>query len=87
MVEGATERSLSPTPTIEEVVPEMTQQATVAREPRASTNERRPETSVTTGAVEPVAAHAEGEAPTEARLVDITSILGATIVTVVQSSL
>jgi hypothetical protein len=86
-VGGATERSLSPTPTIEEAVPGTAQQATVAGEPRVSTEERRPEPSATTRAVEPVVAHAEGEAPAEAGLVDIASILGAPTVTVVRSSL
>jgi hypothetical protein len=38
-------------------------------------------------AEEPAAAHAEEEAPTEAGLVDITSIPGAPTVTVVRSSL
>jgi hypothetical protein len=42
---------------------------------------------VTTGAVEPVIAHAEEEALAEAGLVDIASILGAPTVTVVRSSL
>jgi hypothetical protein len=86
-VGGATERRLSPAPTIEEVVPELAQQATGANEPRASTEERRPEPSATTGAVEPVVAYAEEEAPAEAGLVDIASILGAPTVTVVRSSL
>jgi hypothetical protein len=86
-VGGATERSLSPAPTIEEVVPEMAHQATVDGEPQASTEERRPDPSTTTGAVEPVVAHAEGEAPAEAGLVDIANILGAPTVTVVRSSL
>jgi predicted secreted protein len=49
--------------------------------------ESRPEPSATTGAEEPVAAQAEEEAPAEAGLVDITSILGASTVTVVRSSL
>jgi predicted secreted protein len=49
--------------------------------------ESRPELSTTTGAEEPVAAQAEEEAPTEAGLVDIASILGAPTVTVVRSSL
>jgi hypothetical protein len=86
-VGGASERSLSPAPTIEEVVLEMARQATVAGEPRASTEERRPEPSATTGAVEPVVAHVEGETPAEAGLVDIASILGAPTMTVVWSSL
>jgi predicted secreted protein len=49
--------------------------------------ESRPEPSTTTGAEEPVAAQAAEEVPAEARLVDITSILGAPTVTVVRSSL
>jgi hypothetical protein len=49
--------------------------------------ESRPESSVTTGAEEPVAARVEEEAPTEAGLVDIASILSAPTVTVVWSSL
>jgi predicted secreted protein len=49
--------------------------------------ESRPEPSATTGAEEPVAAQAEEEAPAEARLVDITSILGTPTVAVVRSSL
>jgi hypothetical protein len=87
MVGGATERSLSPAPTIEEVVPESAQLAISVGEPRASTEERRPEPSATIGAVEPVLAHVKEEAPAEARLVDIASILGAPNVTVVRSSL
>jgi hypothetical protein len=86
-VGGATERSLSLAPTIEETVLEMAQQATVASKPRASTEERRQEPFATTGTGEPVVAQAEEEAPTEAGLVDITSILGAPTVTIVRSSL
>jgi predicted secreted protein len=47
----------------------------------------RPEPSTTTGAEEPVVAQATKEAPAEAGLVDIASILGAPTVTVVRSSL
>jgi hypothetical protein len=86
-VGGATERSLSPAPTVEEVVPEPAEQATGAVEPRALTEERRPEPSATIGVVEPVVAHVEEEAPAEAGLVDIASILGAPTMTVVRSSL
>jgi hypothetical protein len=86
-VGGATERSLSTAPTIEEAVSESAQQATVAGELLASTEERMPEPSATTRAVEPVVAHAEEEVPTEAGLVDIANILGAPTVTVVRSSL
>jgi hypothetical protein len=81
-VGGATERSLSPAPTIEETVPETAHQATVTAKLRTLVEERRPEPSATTRTVEPVVAHAEEEAPTEDRLVDIASILGAPTVTV-----
>jgi hypothetical protein len=57
-------------------VPEAAQQAAIADEPRVSTGGRRPEPSATTGAVEPVVAHVEEEAPVEARIVDIASIFG-----------
>jgi hypothetical protein len=83
----ATEKSLSSAPTVEEVVPESAQQETGAGEPLTSTEERRLEPSTTTRVVEPVATHVEEEAPAEARLVDIASILGAPTVTVVRSSL
>jgi predicted secreted protein len=42
---------------------------------------------MTPAAEEPVATEAEEEAPAEARLVNIASILGTPTVTVVQSSL
>jgi hypothetical protein len=86
-VGGPTERSLNPAPTVEEVMPESAQQADGAGEPRASTEERRPEPSMTTGVVEPVMAHVEEEAPAEAGLVDIATLLGASTVTVVRSNL
>jgi predicted secreted protein len=56
-------------------------------EQQVPAEESRPEPSTTTGAEEPVAAQAAEEVPAEARLVDITSILGAPTVTVVRSSL
>jgi hypothetical protein len=87
MVGGPTERSLSPAPTVEEVVPESTQQADGAGEPRASTEERRPEPCATIEAVEPVVSHVEEEATAEAGLVDIASSFGAPTVTVVWSNL
>jgi predicted secreted protein len=49
--------------------------------------ENRSELSTTAGAKEPAAAQDEEEAPAEARLVDIASILGAPTVTAVRSSL
>jgi predicted secreted protein len=81
------ERSRSLAPTVEELVSQMTQRTTRVVEPQAPAMESRPETSATTGAEEPVAAQAEEEAPAEAGLVDIASILGAPTVTVVRSSL
>jgi hypothetical protein len=86
-VGGTTERSLSPAPTIEETVPQMAQQTPVTAEPQASAEENRPELSATAGTRGPVAALAKGEAPMEARLVDIASLLGAPTVTVVRSRL
>jgi hypothetical protein len=65
----------------------MAQQTPGAAEPQASAEESRPELSTTTGAEGPVAAEAEEEVPTEAGLVDIVSILGASTVTVVRSNL
>jgi hypothetical protein len=82
-----TERSRSPAPTIEELVAQLTQQATRVGEQQVPVEESRPEPSTTTGAKEPVAAQAAEEAPAEAGLVDIASILGAPTVTVVRSSL
>jgi hypothetical protein len=86
-VGGATERSLSPASAVEEVMPELAQQATGAGEPQALSQERRPEPSATTRTMEPVVTHAKEEVPAEAGLVDITSILGAPTVIVVRSSL
>jgi hypothetical protein len=86
-VGGATKRSISPAPTIVEVVPESAQQVTSVGKPPASTEERRPEPSATTGTVEPVVAHVAEVVPVEAGLVDIASILGALTVTVVRSNL
>jgi hypothetical protein len=70
-----TERSRSPAPVVTEVEP----QVPVAGD--------RTEPTATPAAEEPVATDAEEEAPAEAGLVDIASILGAPTVTVVRSSL
>jgi hypothetical protein len=70
--------SRSPAPTVEELLAQMTRQPPAAEgstEPAAAA----PEEAATTEARE--------EAPAEAGLVDITSILGAPTVTVVRSSL
>jgi hypothetical protein len=56
-------------------------------EPQAPVAEGRMEPGMTPAAEEPVAAEAEEEAPGEAGLVDIASILGAPTVTVVRLSL
>jgi hypothetical protein len=79
MVGEPSKRSRSPAPTVEELVLQMTQRSTRVVEPQAPIMESRPESSMTTGAEEPVAAQAE------AGLVDIASILGAPTVTVVRS--
>jgi hypothetical protein len=55
--------------------------------PQAPVVKSRTEPATTAAAEEPVATKAEEEAPAEAGLVDITSILGAPTVTVVRSSL
>jgi hypothetical protein len=86
-VGGPTKRSISPTATIEETLPQMAQQMPGTAEPQASANESRPEPFATTGAGGLVAAEAEEEAPAEPGLVDIASILGAPTVTVVRSNL
>jgi hypothetical protein len=65
----------------------MTQQTTTVVEPQAPAVESRPEPSTTTGAEELVAAQIEEEAPSEAGLVEIASILGAPTMTVVRSNL
>jgi predicted secreted protein len=55
--------------------------------PQAPVVEGRTEPAAAATAEEPVATEAEEEAPAEARLVDIASILGAPTVTVVRSRL
>jgi hypothetical protein len=74
----AAEGSRSLTPTVEELLTQMECQPPAAQgstEPAAAATE------------EAVATKAQEEAPAEAGLVDIASILGAPIVTVVRSSL
>jgi predicted secreted protein len=65
----------------------MTQRTTRVVEPQVPAEESKPEPSMAIRAGEPVAAQAKEEAPAEAGLVDIASILGAPTVTVVWSSL
>jgi hypothetical protein len=74
----ATRGSRSPAPTVEELLAQMERQPPVAQgstEPAAAATE------------EAAATEAQEEAPAEAGLVDIASILGARTVTVVRSSL
>jgi hypothetical protein len=73
------EASRSPAPTVEELVSQLTCQPPVA--------EGRAEPATTPTAEEPTTNEAEEEAPAEAGLVDIASILGAPTVTIVRSSL
>jgi hypothetical protein len=87
MVGEPTERSRNPAPTVEELVSQMTQQTTRVVEPQVPAMESRPEPSATTRDEEPVATQVKEEAPAEAGLVDIASILGAPTVAVVRSSL
>jgi hypothetical protein len=73
-----TEGSRSPAPTVEELLTQM------ERQPPAAQGSTEPAAAVTEKAV---ATEAQEEAPAEAGLVDIASILGAPTVTVVRSSL
>jgi hypothetical protein len=75
---GEVAGSRSPAPTVEELLAQMEQQPPVAQgstEPAVAAME------------EAAAAEAQEEAPTEAGMVDIASILGSPTVTVVRSSL
>jgi hypothetical protein len=74
----AAEGSRSPAPTVEELLAQMERQPPVAQEstePAAAATE------------EAAATEAQEEAPAEAGLVDLATILGAPTVTVVRSSL
>jgi predicted secreted protein len=68
-------------------VSQLTQRSITVVEPQAPVIESRTEPAVTTATEEPATAQTEEEAPAEAGLVDIASILGAPIVTVVRSKL
>jgi hypothetical protein len=74
----AVEGSRSPAPTVEEVLAQM------ERQPPAAQGSTEPATATTE---EAAAIEAQEEAPAEAGLVDIASILGAPTVMVVRSSL
>jgi hypothetical protein len=68
-------------------VSQLTQRSTTVVEPQAPVIESKTEPAATTAAEEPAETRAEEEAPAEAGLVDIASILSAPTVTVVWSSL
>jgi hypothetical protein len=68
-------------------VSQLTQRSTTVVEPQAPIVESRTEPAATAAAEELVAAQAEEEAPAEAGLVDIASILGTPTMIVVWSSL
>jgi hypothetical protein len=70
--------SRSPTPIVEELVAQLTRQPPIVEGSTEPT---------TAAAEEQAATEAQEEAPAEAGLVDIASILGAPTVTVVRSSL
>jgi hypothetical protein len=70
--------SRSPAPTVEELMAQLT------RQPPVADRSHEPAVAVVE---EPMATEAQEEAPAEAGLVEITSILGAPTVTVVRSSL
>jgi hypothetical protein len=70
--------SRSPAPTVDELLAQLSRQLPVAEEGTAP---------AATIAEEAVATEAQEEAPAEAGLVDIASILGAPTMTVVRSSL
>jgi hypothetical protein len=81
------ERSTSSPPTTSEVVPGSAQQVAGADSSQTSAEETRPNPTPATMAEQPEEAQAEDEATAEARIIDIASILGAPIVTVVRSTL
>jgi predicted secreted protein len=66
---------------------QLTQRSTTVVEPQAPVVKSKTEPAATTTAEEPAVTQAEEEAPAEAGLVNIASILGAPTVTVVRSSL
>jgi hypothetical protein len=89
--------SRSPAPTVEELLAQLERQPPAPQgstEPAATATDEVVAAGAQEGAApaavaaeEVVAAEAQEEAPAEAGLVDIASILGAPIVTIVQSSL
>jgi hypothetical protein len=89
--------SRSPAPTVEELITQLehqppapqgsTEPAAAAAEEVVAAGAQESATSATAAGGEATATEAQEEAPTEASLVDIASILGAPAVTIVRSSL
>jgi hypothetical protein len=89
--------SRSPAPTVEEVIAQLERQppahqgsiepAAAATEEVVAAGAQESAAPATTAGGEGMATEAQEEAPTEAGLVDIASILGAPTVTIVRSSL
>jgi hypothetical protein len=89
--------SRSPAPTVEELLAQLecqppapqgsTEPAAAAAEEVVAAGAQESATSATATGEEATATEAQEEAPTEAGLVDIASILGAPTVTIVRSSL
>jgi hypothetical protein len=78
IVGESAEASRSPAPTVDELLVQLLRQPSVAEEVTTPTSAATEEAAAT---------EAQEEAPTEAGLVDIASILGAPTVTVFRSSL
>jgi hypothetical protein len=78
---GEATGSRSPAPTVEELLTQM------ERQPPAAQGSTEPAAAAEEAAEGAAATEAQEEAPAEAGLVDIASILGAPTVTVVRSSL
>jgi hypothetical protein len=72
---------------MEDLVSQLTHQSTTVVEPQAPVVEGRTEPTTTPATEELAATEVEEEAHAKAGLVDIASILGASTVTVVRSSL
>jgi hypothetical protein len=87
MVGAEAERSTSPPPTNEKVVPALVQQAVGTENSQMSAEERRPSPTPATMPEKPEETLAEDEATAEAGIVDITSILGAPTITIFGSTL
>jgi hypothetical protein len=94
---GEVAGSRSPAPTVEELLAQMerqppahqesTEPAAAAAEGVVAAEAQKSAAPTTVAAEEAAAAEAQEEAPTEAGLVDIASILGAPTVPIVRSSL